>query len=53
LGIGIAAGTTPRTATDLIRAADQAAYRAKTDGRARMVAVDVDEVSPQAVGTAG
>lgn len=51
LSIGIAASATPRTGTDLVRAADQAAYQVKTAGRARIIAVDVDQASPRVTPT--
>ena len=43
--IGIAVATTPHDPTDLVAQADQAAYRAKDEGRGRLVSVDLDAIA--------
>lgn len=43
--IGIAVAPTPHDPTDFVAQADRAAYRAKAEGRGRLVSVDLDAIA--------
>jgi diguanylate cyclase (GGDEF)-like protein len=48
MSIGVVTATTPIPDTELVRAADQAAYRAKKAGKHSMVAVELGVTPPEA-----